>query len=57
MIIELAKKFSGAVTIFESLKSMLDTEKMQRQRFYENIKEDQKAEFINGKSSFILPLC
>jgi len=48
-IIDLAKKSPGAVTIFESLKNMLDAEKMYRHKFYENVKEDQKAEFINGK--------
>lgn len=48
-IIDFAKKSPQALKIFNSLKSFLEDEKEKRKKFYETVKEDQKAEFINGE--------
>jgi len=48
-IIDFAKKSPQALKIFNSLKSFLEDEKEKRKMFYETVKEDQKAEFINGE--------
>ncbi len=35
--------------IFNGLKTLLEEEQKKRKQFYETVKEDQKAEFINGE--------
>lgn len=37
------------IEIFNGLKSLLEEEQKKRQHFHETVKEDQKAEFINGE--------
>jgi len=43
------KKSPSAVLIFQTLQNYLEKEKKKRLHFYETVREDQKAEFINGK--------
>ncbi|OQX96903.1 MAG: hypothetical protein B6I20_13830 [Bacteroidetes bacterium 4572_117] len=46
--IDIIKKSPSAVLIFKSLQNYLEKEKKKRLHFYETVREDQKAEFING---------
>jgi len=48
-IINDAANSPKAYLILNSLKSMLEEEQKKRQQFYKTVKEDQKAEFINGE--------
>ena len=48
-IIDFAKNSPQALKIFNRLKAFFDEEKERRKQFYETVKEDQKAEFINGE--------
>lgn len=55
-IINDAANSPKAYMIFNSLKSMLEEEQKKRKQFYETVKEDQKAEFINGEVVFHSPV-
>jgi Uma2 family endonuclease len=48
-IFDEAKESPMAIILYNRLKSHLDEESQKRQAFYEMVKEDQKAEFINGE--------
>lgn len=48
-IIDLVRNSPKAMTIYNSLKSIFEEEKQKRKQFYEDVREDQKAEFINGE--------
>ncbi len=48
-IVSLALESPKTVMIYNHLKSYLEEEKLKREQFYNDISEDQKAEFINGE--------
>jgi len=48
-IIDLIYNSPRAIHIFNSLKAILEKEQLKREQFYNDISEDQKAEFIHGK--------
>lgn len=48
-IINFAKKSPKAIDVFNRYKSIIEQEHEKRQRFYEEVTENQKAEFINGE--------
>ena len=48
-IVSLALESPKTVMIYNHLKSYLEEEKVKREQFYNDISEDQKAEFINGE--------
>jgi RecG-like helicase len=48
-IVNLALESPKTVMIYNHLKSYLEEEKLKRAQFYNDISENQKAEFINGE--------